>query len=111
MATLGTDILQISIEARNFGTSHHSRLINRLQPDRRSRGLSGACLLTILRGFAGACLANSEMDLTGKEAVMAWKVTDCHWNGVSLDGLSVALVATSEKTRGPAVKTGLRLFE
>lgn len=50
--------------------------------------------------YTGPCFANAEMDLTGKEAVMAWKVTDGTWNGVSLEGLSVAVVATSEKTMG-----------
>lgn len=50
--------------------------------------------------YTGPCFANAEMDLAGKEAVMAWKVTKGTWNDVSLDGLGVALVATSEKTMG-----------
>lgn len=50
--------------------------------------------------YTGPCFANAEMDLAGKEAVMAWKVTKGSWNDVSLDGLGVALIATSEKTMG-----------
>lgn len=50
--------------------------------------------------YTGPCFANAEMELAGKEAVMAWKVEDGGWNGVSLAGLSVAVVANSEKTMG-----------
>lgn len=50
--------------------------------------------------YTGPCFANAEMDLAGKEAVMAWKVEDGGWNNVSLVGLSVAVVANSEKTMG-----------
>jgi hypothetical protein len=50
--------------------------------------------------YTGPCFANAEMDLAGKEAVMAWKVDRGSWDGVTLDGMSVALVATSEKTMG-----------
>ena len=50
--------------------------------------------------YTGPCFANAEMDLAGKEAVMAWKVGKGTWNDVKLDGLGVALVATSEKTMG-----------
>lgn len=50
--------------------------------------------------YTGPCFANAEMDLAGKEAVMAWKVTKGAWNDVTLDGLGVAVVAISEKTMG-----------
>ena len=50
--------------------------------------------------YTGPCFANAEMDLAGKEAVMAWKVDQGSWNDVPLDGLGVALVAVSEKTMG-----------
>jgi len=50
--------------------------------------------------YTGPCFANAEMDLAGKEAVMAWKVEEGGWNGVSLEGLGVAVVVTSEKTMG-----------
>lgn len=50
--------------------------------------------------YTGPCFANAEMDLAGKEAVMAWKVDHGSWNSVSLDGLGVALVVKSEGTLG-----------
>lgn len=50
--------------------------------------------------YTGPCFANAEMDLAGKEAVMAWKVEEGGWDNVSLVGLSVAVVANSEKTMG-----------
>jgi hypothetical protein len=50
--------------------------------------------------YTGPCFANAEMDLAGKEAVMAWRVDEGEWNGVDLAGLSVAVVANSEKTMG-----------
>jgi len=50
--------------------------------------------------WTGPCFANAEMDLAGKEAVMAWKVDKGSWNGVALDGLGVALVLNAEWTLG-----------
>ena len=50
--------------------------------------------------YTGPCFANAEMDLAGKEAVMAWKVDQGSWNSVSLDGLGVALVVKSQGTLG-----------
>ena len=37
--------------------------------------------------FVGYCLANSETDLVGQEAVMAWRIREGSWSGVALDGL------------------------
>lgn len=50
--------------------------------------------------YTGPCFANAEMDLGGKEAVLAWKVDRGTWNGVSLDGLGVALIAAADNTLG-----------
>jgi len=50
--------------------------------------------------YTGPCFANAEMDLAGKEAVMAWRVEQGSWNGVDLSDLGVAVVAHSEKTMG-----------
>ena len=50
--------------------------------------------------YTGPCFANAEMGLAGKEAVMAWKVDEGVWEGVSLDGLGAALVVTAENTLG-----------
>lgn len=50
--------------------------------------------------YTGPCFANGEMDLAGKEAMMAWQVDEGTWNDVRLDGLGVALVIRSEWTLG-----------
>lgn len=50
--------------------------------------------------YTGPCFANAEMSLAGKEAVMAWKVDQGSWKGVSLNGLGVALIVKAEGTLG-----------
>lgn len=50
--------------------------------------------------YTGPCFANAEMDLAGKEALMAWKIEKGTWNKVDLRGLTVALVVNSEGTLG-----------
>lgn len=50
--------------------------------------------------YTGPCFANAQMGLAGKEAVMAWKVDEGSWKGVSLNGLGVALVVNAESTLG-----------
>lgn len=50
--------------------------------------------------FTGPCFANAEMNLAGKEALMAWKIDKGHWNKVALDGLGAALVVNAEGTLG-----------
>jgi len=50
--------------------------------------------------YTGPCFANAEMSLTGKEALMAWKVDKGSWNNVTLDGLGVALILHAEGTLG-----------
>ena len=50
--------------------------------------------------YTGPCFGNAEIGLAGKEAVLAWKVDKGAWKDVSLDGLGVALVLSSEGTLG-----------
>jgi hypothetical protein len=50
--------------------------------------------------YTGPCIANGEVNLTGKEAIMAWRVADGSWQGVPLDGLSVVAVVKSSSTLG-----------
>ena len=50
--------------------------------------------------YTGPCFANAEMGLAGKDALMAWKVDEGSWKGVSLDGLMVALVLNAQGTLG-----------
>jgi hypothetical protein len=50
--------------------------------------------------YTGPCFANSEMDLVGKQAVVAWHVREGAWQGVPLGGLSVAAAVRSSATLG-----------
>jgi hypothetical protein len=50
--------------------------------------------------YTGPCFANSEVGLTGQEAILAWKVRQGDWKGVSLDGLSVVAVVRASATLG-----------
>ncbi|MGZ0163903.1 MAG: DUF1326 domain-containing protein [Planctomycetales bacterium] len=50
--------------------------------------------------YTGPCFANAEMSLSGKEALMAWKVDKGTWNDVKLDGLGAALILHAQGTLG-----------
>ena len=50
--------------------------------------------------YTGPCFANSEVNLTGKEAILAWRVTDGAWQDVELDGLAVVAVVSAGATLG-----------
>ncbi|MBV8202889.1 MAG: DUF1326 domain-containing protein, partial [Acidobacteria bacterium] len=50
--------------------------------------------------YTGPCFANSEMDLVGKQAVVAWRVRQGAWQGVPLAGLSVVAAVRSAATLG-----------
>jgi hypothetical protein len=50
--------------------------------------------------YTGPCFANGEVNSSGKEAVLAWKVDEGSWNGVDLTGLGVALIVNGSDTLG-----------
>jgi Protein of unknown function (DUF1326) len=50
--------------------------------------------------WTGPCFANSEVDLAGKHAILAWKVSDGSWQGTKLDGLSVVAIVKANATLG-----------
>jgi hypothetical protein len=50
--------------------------------------------------YTGPCFANSEVGLTGQEAILAWKVQEGGWKGVSLSGMSVVAVVMARATLG-----------
>ena len=50
--------------------------------------------------FTGPCFAMSEVGLTGHEAILAWKIREGDWQGVSLSGLSVVAVVRANATLG-----------
>jgi len=50
--------------------------------------------------YTGTCVANSEVNLTGTEAILAWHIKEGSWNGVPLDGLGVVGVVKANATLG-----------
>src|SRR3954468_90334 len=50
--------------------------------------------------YTGPCFANAEVNLTGKDALMAWNIEDGKRGGVDLSGLSVILVVAASDTLG-----------
>jgi hypothetical protein len=50
--------------------------------------------------YVAQCFANGEVGLTGNFALMAWRVQDGSWNGVKLDGLTVAAAVRARATLG-----------
>jgi hypothetical protein len=50
--------------------------------------------------WTGPCFANAEMNLTGKNAVMGWKIDKGQLDGVNLDGLGVVAVIAASDTLG-----------
>jgi len=57
--------------------------------------------------YTGPCFANSEVNLVGKEAILAWRVRQGHWKGMPLKGLSVVAVITASATLGDPFATPL----
>ncbi len=72
--------------------------------------LSGSALGQQIRGeyietrsadvYTGQCFANGEVNLVGDEAILAWHVQSGSWDGVSLDGLTVAAAVHAHATLG-----------
>ncbi len=54
--------------------------------------------------WTGPCFANGEVNLTGNEATIAWKIRQGEWNGVNLEGLSVVAIARANATLGDPYK-------
>src|SRR5438105_4175178 len=50
--------------------------------------------------FTGSCFANADTGLTGKNAVLAWKVDSGAVGGVNLGGLGVVAVLSATDTLG-----------
>src|SRR3989440_5529133 len=50
--------------------------------------------------YTGQCFANGEVNLVGDSAILAWHVRSGEWDGVTLDGLSVAAVVKGKGTLG-----------
>src|SRR5215510_15831499 len=50
--------------------------------------------------YTGTCVANSEVNLTGDQAIVGWRIKEGSWNGVALNGLSVVGVIKANATLG-----------
>jgi hypothetical protein len=50
--------------------------------------------------YTGQCFANGEVNLVGKEAILAWHVHSGSWDGVPLEGLTVAAAVRANGTLG-----------
>ena len=48
--------------------------------------------------YTGPCFSNSEVFITGHQALMAWQVQSGEWNGVDLGGLTVAAAVRGTTT-------------
>lgn len=50
--------------------------------------------------YTGPCFANGEVNLAGREAVVAWRVSEGSWQGVAVDGLAVVAAVRAAATLG-----------
>ena len=50
--------------------------------------------------YTGQCFANGEVNLVGNQAILAWHVQSGSWNGVPLEGLTVAAAVRANATLG-----------
>ncbi|HLZ41163.1 MAG TPA: DUF1326 domain-containing protein [Candidatus Sulfotelmatobacter sp.] len=50
--------------------------------------------------YTGQCFANGEVNLVGNEAILAWHVQSGGWDGVPLQGLTIAAAVRANGTLG-----------
>ena len=50
--------------------------------------------------YTGQCFANGEVNLVGNEAILAWHVQSGKWDGVPLEGLTIAAAVRANGTLG-----------
>jgi hypothetical protein len=50
--------------------------------------------------WTGPCFASSQVDLTGKHAILAWKINHGTWEGTDISGLTVVAVVKASATLG-----------
>lgn len=48
--------------------------------------------------YTGPCFSNAQVFINGDQALLAWKVTEGSWNGVKIDGLSIAAAVKATTT-------------
>ena len=54
--------------------------------------------------YVAQCFANGEVGLTGNQALLAWHVQEGSWNGVKLDGLTVAAAVRGTRHSGRSLR-------
>lgn len=57
--------------------------------------------------WTGPCFASSQVDLTGKRAILAWKINHGSWQGTDLSGLTVVAVVRASATLGDPYRNPL----
>ena len=57
--------------------------------------------------WTGPCFASSQVDLTGKQAILAWKINNGTWQGTNLSGLTVVAVVKASATLGDPFRNPL----
>jgi hypothetical protein len=57
--------------------------------------------------WTGPCFASSQVDLTGKQAILAWKINRGTWQGTDLSGLTVVAVVKASATLGDPYRNPL----
>jgi hypothetical protein len=50
--------------------------------------------------YTGQCFANGEVNLVGNEAILAWHIRTGRWNGIPIEGLTVAAAVRANGTLG-----------
>jgi hypothetical protein len=50
--------------------------------------------------FVGACYANSELGEAGKQATLAWRITEGKWKGTDLAGVAAVALVDAKHTLG-----------
>lgn len=50
--------------------------------------------------YTGQCFANGEVNLVGNQAILAWHISSGSWDGVPLDGFTVAAAVLAKATLG-----------
>jgi hypothetical protein len=50
--------------------------------------------------YTGQCFANGEVNLVGNEAILAWHVQSGGWDGIPLQGLTIAAAVRAKGTLG-----------
>jgi len=57
--------------------------------------------------WTGPCFASSQVDLTGKQAILAWKINKGTWEGTDVSGLTVVAVVKASATLGDPYRNPL----